>query len=61
MTLYEKIMAEMTVEKMAQLRITEEAYIFYTSDGEVFYKLLDDSYENAVQHEIEILNREVNV
>ena len=61
MTLYEKIMSEMTIEKMAAMRLVEESYCFYASDGTVFRKRLDDCYEDAICHEVEILNREINV
>ena len=61
MTLYEKIMSEMTIENLAAMRIVEEAYCFYSSDGEVFRKRYDYCYDDALEHEIKLLNSDVNV
>lgn len=56
MTNYEKIISEMTVEKMAEVNVKyyPPEGMYFTSDGEDF-----DYRCDAIAHEIEWLNKEV--
>ena len=54
MTNFEKIMSEMTVEKLAELRVVNMEDFDYTTDGIYYF------YDDALKAEIEWLQQEVD-